>query len=65
MTTQIYKEGFKINESFVLTSFEGAYGDNKDYWVEALGGLDRSIHNWTLRWSNMQADVFNTDDIDE
>jgi hypothetical protein len=31
-------------------------------WVRVLGFEDRMVFNFTLAWSDMQADIFNTDE---
>lgn len=58
-----YSVGFKLNPTFIKATANRYLGPNSDEWVAALGRKDRDIHNCTLIWSCMQADVFNTDDL--
>ena len=53
---------FKLNESFLVKRTIETWNNDME-WIDYIGSEDRDLYSQTLRWSDMQADLFDTDPL--
>lgn len=53
---------FKLNESFLVKIATEIWNNDME-WIDYIGSEDRELYSQTLRWSDMQVDLFDTDPL--